>query len=83
MRPFNTHGNAFNGPISRFNSATLVNTVLAFNGVPNNVDTTNVNKHIRIGVVAQKYTHSASKYFRLLKYFISISRRAENDKKKK
>lgn len=80
IKPFSTHGNAFSGPINRFSSATLVKTVDAFSGVPSNVDTANVSRHMRIGVVAQKYTHNASRYFRLLRYFISVSRRPEKEK---
>lgn len=52
--PFRTHGKAFNGPISIFRRATLAKVVDAVNGFPSNVDTPNVRRHIRIGVVAQK-----------------------------
>lgn len=61
--PFNTHGNAFNGPIIMLSNATLAKVVAAVIGIPRNVDAPNVNRFMIIGVVAQKYTHIASKYF--------------------
>lgn len=65
ISPLSTHGNVFSGPISMFSKATVVNVVAAFNGLPNSTLTPNVSKLISTGVVAQKYTHIASRYFRL------------------
>lgn len=54
IRPFNTHGKAFSGPISKFNSATDVYVVAGVNFCPNRTTPPKVSKHIRTGVVAQK-----------------------------
>lgn len=81
VRPFSTHGNAFNGPINIFNKAILVNTVLASSTFPSKTYVEKVRSEIKTGVVAQKYTQSASKYFRPFKYLISFSRKPVEDKK--
>lgn len=52
----------------------LVKTVLALSLLPSSMYVAKVKIDIKTGVVAQKYTHKASKYFLPLKYFISLSR---------
>ncbi len=47
--------------------ATQVKTLAAVSVFPNNTYVTNVSTDITTGVVAHKYTHSASRYFLQLK----------------
>lgn len=73
VTPLSTHGNAFNGPISILIKAMHVKTVAAVSLFPNSTYVPNVKIEISTGVVAQKYTQRASKYFRPFRYFISAS----------
>lgn len=63
--PLSTHGNAFSGPISMLSRATVVNVPAASSLRPSSTDVPNVSALISTGVVAQKYTHNASRYLRL------------------
>lgn len=48
--------------------------------LPISADTPKVSKHIMTGVVAQKYTHNASKYLRFFRKFSSVLRCAGKKK---
>lgn len=80
VNPFKTHGNAFNGDISIFNSEIPVNTLAAFNVWPIKTYVVNVRTDIITGVVAQKNTHNASKYLRPFKHFNSLSLSSSTNK---
>lgn len=71
IRPFIIQGNAFRGAINLFNSAKLANVVATVIGVANRAAVPNVSKFMMTGVVAQKYTQNASKYFCLDSAFTS------------
>lgn len=74
VRPFSTHGKALSGAMSILSNAMVVNTVAAVNLLPIKIYVVKVKIEINIGVVAQKYTHNASRYLRPLRYFNSWSR---------
>lgn len=71
--PFKTQGKAFKGLMSMLRRAMLVKTVAAVNFFPINTYVPKVKIDINTGVVAQKYTQSASRYFRPFKYLSSDS----------
>lgn len=66
-----THGNEFNGEIKVLKRERHVKTVAALSECPVNTKSPNVNSEKSVGVVAQKNTHHASKYFLVDKYFTS------------
>ena len=81
--PLTTQGKEFKGAMRMLKSAKEVKTMVAVSSCPIKTKRENVRSDMIIGVVAQRYTQSASRYFIMARPYNSPSRACKTCTKKR